>query len=160
MTHKTRSLAIPLALAPGLVTTLAAWLAAFVEEMKRSGFVAASVVFLLAAVSLLGARALPLGLVFVSVAVAGVGYAGVQLFPLAMLPDTIAADTMRTGHRRSGVFTGVWTAGETAGFALGPAIFAMVLSVGGYVSSTSVPILRSVGWRQRRLMPVRPQARW
>ena len=104
---------------------------------KRTGFVAASVTFLVAALVLVAARSLPLAVVFVAVAAAGVGYAGLQLFPLAMLPDTIAADTVRTGHRRSGVFTGVWTAGETAGFALGPALFALVLSLGGYVSATA-----------------------
>jgi Na+/melibiose symporter-like transporter len=54
-----------------------------------------------------------------------------------MLPDTIQADALRTGRLRSGVFTGVWTAGETLGFALGPFLFAMVLAAGGFVASTS-----------------------
>ena len=66
----------------------------------------------------------------------GIGYAGAQLFPLAMLPDTAAHDARRTGENRVGVFTGVWTAGETLGLALGPAIFALMLSLGGYRSST------------------------
>jgi Na+/melibiose symporter-like transporter len=52
-----------------------------------------------------------------------------------MLPDTIAADTAASGQRRAGVFTGLWTAGETAGFALGPALVLAVLSAGGFVSS-------------------------
>ena len=41
-----------------------------------------------------------------------------------MLPDCIAYDTERTGRRQAGVFTGVWTAGETLGLALGPGIYA------------------------------------
>lgn len=36
-----------------------------------------------------------------------------------------------------GVYTGVWTAGETLGLALGPFLYAGVLTAGGYVSSTS-----------------------
>ena len=40
------------------------------------------------------------------------------------------------GSNRAGVFTGVWTAGETLGLALGPGLFALVLALGGYVSST------------------------
>jgi Na+/melibiose symporter-like transporter len=79
----------------------------------------------------------PLGVVLAGVALAGIGYAGQQMFPLAMLPDTIQADALRTRRRRSGAFTGVWTAGETLGFALGPAAFAAVLAVGGFVASTS-----------------------
>ena len=71
-----------------------------------------------------------------SVAVVGTGYAACQMFPLAMLPDVAAADTARTGESRAGTYTGVWTAGETLGLALGPLLYAGVLSLGGYVSST------------------------
>ena len=45
-----------------------------------------------------------------------------------MLPDCIAYDTARTGRRQAGVFTGLWTAGETLGLALGPGIYALVLA--------------------------------
>jgi Na+/melibiose symporter-like transporter len=72
----------------------------------------------------------------VSVAVVGTGYAACQMFPLAMLPDVAAADTARTGESRAGTYTGVWTAGETLGLALGPFLYAGVLTLGGYVSST------------------------
>ena len=54
---------------------------------------------------------------------------------MAMLPDAAATDAARTGENRAGVYTGVWTAGETLGLALGPAVFAVVLALGGYVSS-------------------------
>ena len=59
-----------------------------------------------------------------------------QVFPLAMLPDAAAVDARRTGSTRAGVYTGVWTAGETLGLALGPGLFALVLAAGGYRSST------------------------
>jgi Na+/melibiose symporter-like transporter len=35
------------------------------------------------------------------------------------------------------VFTGLWTAGETLGLALGPGIYALVLQLFGYVSSVT-----------------------
>ena len=66
----------------------------------------------------------------------GVGYAGAQVFPMAMIPDVAAADAASSGENRIGVFTGVWTAGETLGLAIGPGLFALVLAAGGYVSST------------------------
>ena len=65
------------------------------------------------------------------------GYAGCQVFPLAMLPDAAAVDARDTGSNRAGVYTGVWTAGETLGLALGPGVFALVLAIGGYRSSTT-----------------------
>ena len=75
-------------------------------------------------------------MVYALAAVTGIGYAGAQLFPLAMLPDTAAHDARVTGENRVGVFTGVWTAVETLGLAIGPAVFAVVLALGGYRSST------------------------
>ena len=67
----------------------------------------------------------------------GIGYAGAQMFPLAMLPDVAAVDAARTGQNRVGVFTGVWTGAETLGLALGPGLYALVLAWGGYASSTA-----------------------
>ena len=99
---------------------------------KEKGFRWATVCFLLGALVMATAGHSPTWLLLV-----GIGYAGQQLFPLAMLPDTIQADSLRTGRRRSGAFTGVWTAGETLGFALGPALFGLVLAVGGFISTTS-----------------------
>jgi Na+/melibiose symporter-like transporter len=104
---------------------------------KRTGYTIASVLFLAAAVSLLSARVAPVILVYLLVALAGVGYAGMQMFPLSMLPDTIAADTAARGRQQAGAFTGYWTAGETAGFAVGPSLMLAVLALTGFQSSTS-----------------------
>src|SRR3712207_960997 len=59
-----------------------------------------------------------------------------QMFPLSMLPDVIAADESTSGERRAGVFTGVWTAAETLGLAVGPGLLGLLLAAAGYVSST------------------------
>jgi GPH family glycoside/pentoside/hexuronide:cation symporter len=104
---------------------------------KKRGYVAASLVLAVAALLMTGARTEPHWVVFAATALVGVGYAGVQVFPLAMLPDAAAVDARRTGANRAGVYTGVWTAGETLGLALGPGVFALLLALGGYVSSTS-----------------------
>ncbi|MCK2213854.1 MFS transporter [Actinomadura sp. ATCC 31491] len=74
-------------------------------------------------------------------ALAGVCYAALQLLPLSLLPDTVHADAARTGQAQSGAFTGLWTAGETAGLALGPGLFALVLAGSGFVSApTESPV--------------------
>lgn len=78
-----------------------------------------------------GSTALTLGVTLLL----GAGFAGLQLLPFALLPDVIAADEQRAGDRPAGAFTGVWSAVETAGAALGPALYALALALGGFASS-------------------------
>jgi Na+/melibiose symporter-like transporter len=85
--------------------------------------------------------------------VLGVCYAALQVLPLALMPDTIVADSSRTGHFQAGAFTGAWTAGETAGLALGPGIYALMLTAGGFVSSTfEAPVSQSTPARVALLL--------
>lgn len=121
---------------PALLLT-PAWAAAGRRVGKKQGYVAASLVLALGALLAALAGHAPSAVVFAAVSLVGVGYAGVQVFPLAMLPDAAAVDARRTGSSRVGVYTGVWTAGETLGLALGPGLFAVVLALGGYRSSDS-----------------------
>ncbi|GAB2626433.1 MFS transporter [Paractinoplanes abujensis] len=104
---------------------------------KPAALAAGSLLFGAGALALLAAPALPPVAVYLIVAVIGVGYAGQQVFAMAMLPDCIAYDTERTGRRQAGVFTGLWTAGETLGLALGPGLYALLLQLFGYVSSST-----------------------
>ncbi|WP_106848901.1 MFS transporter [Blastococcus sp. Marseille-P5729] len=66
------------------------------------------------------------------VMVVGVGYAGAQVFPVAMLHDTAAVDARRTGVNRIGLFTGVWGAIDTVTMAAGTGMFAVMLAIGNY----------------------------
>lgn len=102
---------------------------------KNRALATASILMAVAAVAMLVAWWAPAVAVYPVTAIMGVGYAGQQVFALAMLPDCIAQDAARTGRRQAGVFTGLWTAGETLGLALGPGVFSLVLALGGYVSS-------------------------
>jgi Na+/melibiose symporter-like transporter len=102
---------------------------------KKQGYVAASLLLAAGAALAVAARGGNDVWTFVATGLVGVGYAGCQVFPMAMLPDVAAVDAAVTGENRTGVYTGVWTAGETLGLALGPAIFALVLALGGYLSS-------------------------
>ena len=119
---------------PALVLT-PAWAAVGDRFGKKQGYVAASLSLATGALLLVLATQVPAAVVYLATALVGVGYAGAQVFPLAMLPDTAAVDAARSGSNRAGVFTGVWTAGETLGLALGPGIFGLVLAAGGYVST-------------------------
>lgn len=103
---------------------------------KDRALIGSTVLFALAAGSLVLLVAWPGPWLYVSVGLAGVAYAGMQLYPLAMLPDVISADARRTGEDRAGVIAGVWTAGETSGLALGPTLALAVLAATGFVSRT------------------------
>ena len=67
--------------------------------------------------------------------VCGVAYAGLQIFAYSMLTDTIAGRTAGD-PTRVGLLAGLWTASETAMFAVGPGVVAAVLAVSGFVSSS------------------------
>ena len=121
---------------PALLLT-PVWSALGTRLGKKKGYVAASVFLASGALLATTAQVAPVGVVYLAVVLVGVGYAGCQVFPMAMLPDAAAVDARRTGSNRAGVYTGVWTAGETLGLALGPAVFAVVLAIGGYRSSTN-----------------------
>jgi glycoside/pentoside/hexuronide:cation symporter, GPH family len=103
---------------------------------KRVSFIVATLLFAAPMLVMVGARVMPLPLIIALTGITGVGYSGMQVFPMAMLPDAITAEEERTGARRAGLFSGVWTAGETLGLALGPGVYGLVLAAGGYVSST------------------------
>jgi glycoside/pentoside/hexuronide:cation symporter, GPH family len=107
---------------------------------KRSGYLVSTAVLVVGAAALWTTTGAPAWLVYVAAGIAGVGYAGTQVCPLAMLPDVAAQATRTTGANRTGVLTGIWTAGETLGLALGPGLYGLVLALGGYVASTGAPV--------------------
>jgi Na+/melibiose symporter-like transporter len=104
---------------------------------KERGFVIASSLFGIAALSLIGLFIAPGEWLYLPVALAGAGYAGMQSLPMAMLPDVISHDNRANlGQSSAGTFGGVWTAGETTGMALGATVLAVVLAATGYIEST------------------------
>jgi glycoside/pentoside/hexuronide:cation symporter, GPH family len=108
---------------------------------KERGFAIASILFAAAAASLVGMLWAPGPWVYAPVALAGAAYAGMQSLPMAMLPDVISHDARLNGSGRAGSFGGVWTAGETAGMALGATLLTIALAVTGYLESTGSEVV-------------------
>ncbi|QMU97458.1 MFS transporter [Microbacterium esteraromaticum] len=114
------------------------WKAVADRVGKERGFRLASAVFLVATVVLGLMVWIPGWWILAPVSLAGAAYAGMQTLPMAMLPDVIAHDrTAGGGDGRSGVFSGVWTAGETTGMALGATVLSVVLALTGYIETTA-----------------------
>jgi len=113
------------------------WQAVSRRVGKERAFVAASLLFAVAALALTALLAAPGDWVYLPVALAGAGFAGMQSLPLSMLPDVISTDAATHGGSAAGTFGGVWTAGETTGMALGATALTVALAVTGYVDSVA-----------------------
>ncbi|HCS60179.1 MAG TPA: MFS transporter, partial [Microbacterium sp.] len=121
---------------PALLAT-PGWTAISRRIGKERSFFGASILYLVASASITVAVWAPGMWIYASVALAGIAYAGLQSLPLAMLPDVISHDERTTGSGQAGTFTGIWTAGETVGFALGATAVSLMLAATGYVSSVA-----------------------
>lgn len=110
---------------------------------KERAFRLSSLLFLVAVLILTAMVWAPGWWILAPVALAGAAYAGMQTLPMAMLPDIIAHDRAAGGRAaggsagRAGMFSGVWTAGETTGMALGATVLSIVLAATGYVESVA-----------------------
>ena len=102
---------------------------------KTLSFRMATMLFAVAAASISFALWAPGPWLYLPVGLAGVAYAGMQSLPMAMLPDVISYEARRDQSSDAGAFSGIWTAGETVGFALSGSAIALVLATTGYQSS-------------------------
>lgn len=102
---------------------------------KKRGYVVSTLVMATGFAALIFSRTGELSLLLLAAAVVGIGYAGAQIFPLAILPDVTAEDAATTGVNRIGMITGLWSGFELLGLALGPALLGVILSLGGYTET-------------------------
>lgn len=128
--------------APAIVLT-PAWSLLARRIGKQRGFAVATIVMSAGLIALLASRTGEATPLLIAAGVVGVGYAGAQLFPLAMLPDFAAEDARRSGTNRVGMISGVWSGFELLGYALGPALLGVVLTLGGYRVATGDEVVQS-----------------
>ncbi|MFJ3799492.1 MFS transporter [Streptomyces sp. NPDC090088] len=122
-------------MAPAVLTT-PLWVLVARRLGKQRSLLAAQSAFVAgASVLALGASA-GLSLLLAAVATLGVAFAAMQLMPLSMVPDVIAA-AGPAGTASAGSYTGVWTAAEATGGALGPYAYSACLAAGGFVATTA-----------------------
>jgi GPH family glycoside/pentoside/hexuronide:cation symporter len=115
------------------IVTMPLWTAVSRRHGKRISYIAAALIFAVMSASLLLVGPGPLWQVGAQVGLLGVGFAGLQVFPFAMLPELIDADARATGLRREGIFTALWFVGEKAGFALGAWLVSGILAATGFL---------------------------
>ncbi|GAA3518555.1 MFS transporter [Nocardioides daeguensis] len=127
-------------LGPALVAS-PLWLRVSGRIGKQRGLLLAQLLFVLGALMLVVGDYVPVAFTVAVVVLLGTAFAGLQLLAFAMVPDAVAA-AERRGQSRAGAYTGVWTATEAVGTAVGPYVYSAVLAVGGFASAVdgeSVP---------------------
>ncbi|MEV4515746.1 MFS transporter [Dactylosporangium sp. NPDC049525] len=121
--------------APAILAT-PVWVVVARRIGKQRGLLVAQAAFVAGSLVLALGAAAGLPLIVGAVAVLGVAFAAMQLLPFSMLPDVIAASGP-DGTTRAGGYTGVWTATEATGGALGPYVYAACLAIGGFAASAA-----------------------
>ncbi|GAA2412873.1 MFS transporter [Actinomadura vinacea] len=124
-----------LALIGPMVVMMPVWVRVSRKFDKRGGMLVASLLFMVGGVALSFTRTFGEAYAHGCVMLMGVGFAGLQLLQFSMLADTLIYDELRSGKRRAGVFTGLWTATETVMMAFGALLLGWILDAAGFVSS-------------------------
>jgi Na+/melibiose symporter-like transporter len=119
---------------PALVVT-PAWVARAARRGKVRAMVESSSIYAVGSLLLAFAPSWPHGVTYAVSLLLGIGFAGMQLIPYAMLPDTVDAAADGAGAGQAGGLSGVWIGGETLGFALGAAILSIVLALSHFRST-------------------------
>lgn len=111
------------------IASLPIWLRIARRIEKRRTYLLSSIIFILGTVSWLAASSVePLLVTLTRSLVTGFAAGGLLLMGQSMLPDVIEYDYRRTGLRREGVFSGLYSFVEKTAFAIAPAIVGFILA--------------------------------
>jgi sugar (glycoside-pentoside-hexuronide) transporter len=141
--------------------TMGLFLAAVVAALPLWNAIARLVekrtIYVLGAVSWVGSQLFllaatpewPRAWIFVGAAIGGVGYAAADMIPWSMLGEVVDEDELRTGHRREGLYFGLFTFLRKLGGAAAVALGLFVLELSGYVanqaqSATTLTTIRAL----------------
>lgn len=84
-------------------------------------------------------------MVYLSIAVAGIGFAGQQIMGFALLPDLIDLDPSdRETENMAGIYTGIWVAGEKTGFAMSAFFVGTIFGIIGLIETTEGAVEQTV----------------
>jgi len=87
------------------------------------------------------------GVMYVTMAIAGLGNSTNYVMPFAILPDVTELDYSRTGVRREGVFYGLWNFTLKVGQAFATALIGLILAAFGYVPDAAQTATSQLGIR-------------
>lgn len=121
------------------IVTIPLWRRLAVAIEKQRTYILATAIFSLVSLSwLLAGPAEPLWFFCLRAAVKGVAASGLLLMGQSMLPDTIEYDYRRTGMRREGIYSALYSFVEKVAAALAPSILLLVYAAAGFQSRAEV----------------------
>jgi Na+/melibiose symporter-like transporter len=121
-------------LAPAILAS-PVWLRVSKRIGKQRGLLISQTMFIVGSLLMAAGPLLGLAVTTLIVATLGVAFAGLQLFAFSMVPDVVRASSADGSKAAS--YTGVWTATEATGTAIGPYVYSAVLAIGGFVASSA-----------------------
>jgi GPH family glycoside/pentoside/hexuronide:cation symporter len=120
---------------------------------KRAGYIVSAIFTTTSYLSWLFATPQePQGWLVVRGCILGVGFAGNVLFAMSMLTDAMELDSHRTGVRREGMYTALYSFVEKAAGALGPSMVGAALSMAGFSANAKVNAANYVAVRHAALL--------
>ena len=110
------------------------WLRVSRRIGKQRGLLLSQLLFVVGTATLVAGDRIGVAVSVAVVVALGIAFAGLQLFAFSMVPDAVAAAEKR-GSSRAGAYTGVWTATEAVGTAIGPYVYSAALAIGGFAAA-------------------------
>ncbi|MBX2846787.1 MAG: MFS transporter [Acidiferrobacterales bacterium] len=122
---------------------------------KRNAYIVIGAVYVINAISWVYAQP-DEALVWILVRglLTGIAMSGNILLAMSMLTDTIDYDTRRTGVRREGAYTAMYSFTEKVTFAFGPLLIGLAMSFAGFDNNLAVEELQPAGVRNALLLGV------
>ncbi len=119
------------------VATIGGWHWIGNRFSKKVVYLLGTPLWIVGLTSLLGAQTGQTWMLYLSLAVAGLGLPTAYLVPWAMLPDVIDLDELTTGYRREGLFYSVMLEANKLSLAISVMLLGHLLTWSGFISSSS-----------------------
>ena len=147
------AIGLPLLGTSVIVTPILTWLSKFIG--KKGGYMIGALSTAASALSWVWAQPSdPLYFLMLRGAVTGVAFSANVMFATSMLNDAMEMDALRTGLRREGMYSALYSFVDKFGGAVGPAIVGAALSVAGFDKTASVTAANLAHVRQATLLGV------
>jgi GPH family glycoside/pentoside/hexuronide:cation symporter len=147
------ALGLPVLIVSFIVTPVLARLSKVIG--KRGGYLIGALSTGVAALSWVLARpGEPIYFLMLRGAVTGVAFSANVMFAMSMLNDAMEMDALRTGLRREGLYSALYSFVEKFGYAVGPAAVGAALSLAGFDATRSVTAANAASVRQAALLGV------
>jgi GPH family glycoside/pentoside/hexuronide:cation symporter len=147
------AIGLPLLATSVVVTPILTWLSKWIG--KKGGYMIGALSTAASALSWVWAQPTdPLYFLMLRGAVTGVAFSANVMFATSMLNDAMEMDALRTGLRREGMYSALYSFVDKFGGAVGPAIVGAALSLAGFDKTASVTAANLAHVRQATLLGV------